>query len=111
MNVIEKKAMTGNAIPYQQNDSVIFFENICKKRPNISKNLAKNVLGNRSRALNITTNITISVAIRNPKNVLSTLPEVINFYHRGEGFTWGKLFDFIPSKWSKKQIQSTHQNH
>ena len=62
-----------------------FFKNFGKKGLNVSKKLAKNVLKNPTRALNITANIASAAASRSPKNVLSTLPEVINFYHTVKG--------------------------
>ena len=47
--------------------------------------MAKNVLKNPTRALDITANIATAAASRQTKNVMSTLPEIITFYHTGEG--------------------------
>ena len=47
-----------------------FFKNLGKKGLNVSKNLAKNVLSNPTRALDLTANIASAAASRNPKNVL-----------------------------------------
>ena len=47
--------------------------------------MAKNVLKNPSRALDITANIATAAASRNPKNVMSTLLELITFYITGKG--------------------------
>ena len=67
-----------------------FFKNLGKSSVKVGKKLAKNVLKNPSRALDITANIA-TAASRCPKNVLSTLPEVINFYHTGNGVYLGKF--------------------
>ena len=68
-----------------------FFKNLGKKGLNVSKKLAKNVLKNPSRVLDITTNIATAAASRNPKNVMSTLPELITFYNTGKGLYLGKF--------------------
>ena len=62
-----------------------FFKNLGKKGLNVSKKMAKNVLKNPSRALDITANIAIAAASRNPKNVMKSLPELITFYNTGKG--------------------------
>ena len=68
-----------------------FFKNLGKNSVKVGKKLAKNVLKNPSRALDITANIASAAASRSPKNLLSTLPEVINFYHTGKGLYLGKF--------------------
>ena len=68
-----------------------FFRNLGKSSVKVGKKLAKNVLKNPSRALDITTNIATAAASRSPKNVLSRLPEVINFFHTGKGVYIGKF--------------------
>ena len=62
-----------------------FFKNLGKKGLNVSKKMAKNVLKNPGRALEIGANVGSAFASRSPKAALSSLPEVINFYHTGEG--------------------------
>ena len=62
-----------------------FFKNLRKKRLNVSKKMAKNVLKNPGRALEIGANVGTAFASRNPKAALTSLPEVINFYHTGKG--------------------------
>ena len=47
--------------------------------------MAKNVLKNPGRALEIGANVGTAFASRNPKTALTSLPEVINFYHTGKG--------------------------
>ena len=68
-----------------------FFKNIGKKGLNVSKKMAKNVLKNPSRVLDITASIATAAASRNPKNVMSTLPELIIFYKTGKGLYLGKF--------------------
>ena len=63
---------------------VDFFENLGEKGLNLSKKMAKNVLRIPGRALDITSNVACAVASRNPKAILSTLPELINFYTTGK---------------------------
>ena len=62
-----------------------FFKNLGKKGLNASKKIAKNVLSNPGRALDLTTKIATAAASRNSKQALSTLPELITFYHTGKG--------------------------
>ena len=66
-------------------------KNIGKRGLNVSKKMAKNVLKNPLRALEIGANIATAAASRNPKKVLSTLPQVIIFYHKGRGFYFEKF--------------------
>ena len=68
-----------------------FFKNLGKTSVKLGKKLAKNVLKNPGRALDITANIATAAASRSPKNVLSTLTEVINFYRTGKGLYLGKF--------------------
>ena len=62
-----------------------FFKNLGKKGLNVSKKMAKNVLKNPGRALEIGANVGTAFASRNPKAALTSLPEVFNFYHTGKG--------------------------
>ena len=68
-----------------------FFKNWGKISARAGKKLATNVLKNPARALEIGANVATAAASRNPKNVLSTLPEVLNFYHKGRGMYLGKF--------------------
>ena len=52
--------------------------------------MAKNVLRNPSRPLDITAEIARAEASRNPKNIMSTPPELITFYN-----TWLYLGKFV----------------
>ena len=62
-----------------------FFKKIAKKGLNPSQKMVKFLLKNPGSALGITANGASAVASRNTKAVLSTLPELINFYHAGKG--------------------------
>ena len=68
-----------------------FFKNLGKKGLNVSKKMAKNILSNPTRALDITAIIATTAASRNPKNVMKALPELITFYNTGKGFYLGKF--------------------
>ena len=68
-----------------------FFKNLGKKGLNISKKMAKNVLSNPGRALDLTAKIATAATSRNSKQALSTLPELITFYNTGKGLYFGKF--------------------
>ena len=68
-----------------------FFKNLGKISAKAGKKLATNVLKNPGRALEITSNTATAAATKSPKAALSTLPEVINFYHTGKGLYLGKF--------------------
>ena len=83
--VIEKKPMTVSDETKQVERFSDFLKNIGRKRLNVSKKLAKNVLSNPIRAADITANIATAAASRKFKKLLSSLPEVINFHHTRKG--------------------------
>ena len=68
-----------------------FFKNLGKLSAKAGKKLATKVLKNPGRALEIGANVATAAASRNPKVALSTVPEVINFYHTGKGLYLGKF--------------------
>ena len=68
-----------------------FFKNLGKISAKAGKKLAKNVLSNPGIALDLTAKIATAAATKSPKAALSTLPEVINFYHTGKGIYLGKF--------------------
>ena len=70
---------------------VDFFMDLRKKGLKGSKKLAKYVLKNPARALDITANNATAAASRNPKNVMSTLSELKTFYNTGEGLYFGNF--------------------
>ena len=68
-----------------------FFKDLGKISAKAGKKLAKNVISNRGRALDLTAKTATAAATKSPKAALSTLPEVINFYHTGRGLYLGKF--------------------
>ena len=68
-----------------------FFKNLGKFTAKAGKKLAKNVISNPGRALNLPARIATAAATKSPKAALSTLPEVINLYHTGKGLYLGKF--------------------
>ena len=64
---------------------VDFFKNLGKKGLSVSKKMAKNVLSNPGRALDLTAKIATTAASRNSKQALSLLPESLTFYNTGKG--------------------------
>ena len=80
-----KKTMTVSDDTIKTGTFSDFFSNIGKKRLNVSRKLAKNVLSNSRRALDLTAKIATAAASRNSKEALSTLPDLITFYNTGKG--------------------------
>ena len=80
-----KKSMTVSDNTIKAEGLGDFFKNLGKKGLNVSKKMAKNVLKNPGRALEIGANVGSAFASRSPKTALSSLPEVINFYPTGKG--------------------------
>ena len=72
-----------------------FSKSLVKKRLNASKNMAKHVLKIPVWALDIKANVASAIVSRNPQAASSTLPEVINFFHTGNGLHLGKLVIFL----------------
>ena len=53
--------------------------------------MAKNVLSNPGRALDLTAKIVTTAVSKNSKQALSTLPELITLYNKGKGLYLGKF--------------------
>ena len=68
-----------------------FFKNLGRISAKASKKLLTNALKHPSRTLEIGANVATAAASRNPKAALSTIPEVINFYHEERGLQLGKF--------------------
>ena len=68
-----------------------FFKNLGKVSSKAAKKLATNAIKNPGRFLGIGANVATAAVSKNPKAALSTLPEVINFYHTGRGLYLGKF--------------------
>ena len=86
-----KKSMTVSDNTIKAEGLSSFFKNLGKISSKAGKKLAKNVLINPGRALDLTAKIATAAATKSPKASLSTLPEVINFYHTGKGLYLGKF--------------------
>ena len=86
-----KKSMIVNDNTIKAEGLGRFFKNLGKISSKAGKKLATNVLKNPGRALEIGANIATAAATKSPKAALSTLPEVINFYHTGKGLYLGKF--------------------
>ena len=68
-----------------------FIRKLGKVSGKAAKKLATNALKNPSRFLEIGANVATTAASRNHRAALSTLPEVIDFYHTGKGLYLGKF--------------------
>ena len=86
-----KKSMTVSDNTIKAEGLGSFFKNLGKISSKAGKKLATTVLKNPGRALEIGANIATAAATKSPKAALSTLPEVINFYHTGKGLYLGKF--------------------
>ena len=64
---------------------MVFSKHVGRSSAEAGKKLATNRIKNPGRALEITSNIATAAATRDSRNLLSTLPEVINFYYTGKG--------------------------
>ena len=86
-----KKSMTVSDNIIKAEGLSSFFKNFGKISSKAGKKLAKNVLSNHGRVLDLTAKIATATATKSPKEALSTLPEVIIFYHTGKGLYLGKF--------------------
>ena len=68
-----------------------FFRSLGINSATAGKKTATNVIKDPNRALEITSNIATATATKSPKAALSSLPEVIVFYHTGKGLHLGKI--------------------
>ena len=68
-----------------------FFRILWKISAKTGKKIATNALKNPARFIEIGANVATAAASRNPKAALSTLPEVIIFYHTGKRLYLGKF--------------------
>ena len=89
--VIEKNSMIVSDNTIKAGGVGSFFKNLGKVFAKAGKKLATNALKNPARFLEINADVATAAAKRNNKAALSTLPEVINFYHTGKGFYPGKF--------------------
>ena len=87
------------------------FKNLVEKGLKVSKKMSKNIIKNPGRALDITTNIATAAASRKPKNVMSTLPELITCYNTGKRLYLSNVVYIMLDIWKKKQIDYTQAHH
>ena len=80
-----KKSMTVSDNTIKAEGLGSFCKNLGKISAKAGKKLATNALKNPARFLEIGANVATAAATKSPKAALSTLPEVINFYHTGKG--------------------------
>ena len=80
-----KKSMTVSDNTIKAEGLGSFFKNLGKISAKAGKKLATNALKNPARFLEKGANVATAAATKSPKAALSTLPEVINFYHTGRG--------------------------
>ena len=88
---IRKKSMIVSDNTKKAEGLGVFFKNLGKFSAKAGKKLAKNVISNPGRALDLTAKIATAAATKSSKAALSTSPEVINFYHTGKGLYLGKF--------------------
>ena len=85
-----------------------FFKNPGKKGISVSKKMAKNVLSNPGRALDLTANIATAAVSR---NVTKTLPQLITFCNTGKLLYLDKFLKIMLYERKQKQIDYTHPQH
>ena len=83
-----KKSMTVSDNTIKAEGLGSFSKNLGKISAKAGKKIAKNIISNPGRALDLTTKIATAAATKSPK---ATLPEVINFHHTGKGLYQGKF--------------------
>ena len=98
-----KKSMIVSDNTIQAEGLGSFFKILGKISAKAGKNLATNVLGNPSRALESSSNIATAAATKNLKAYSSSLPELINFYHTGKVYTWTNFYNFCYISGTKKR--------
>ena len=86
-----KKSMTVTDNTKKAEGIGSFFKNLGRISTKAGKKLATNVLNNPGKASEITSHIATAAAIKSPKAALSSLPEVINFYHTGKSLYLGNF--------------------
>ena len=86
-----KESMTVSDNTIQAERLGSFFKNLRRQSAKANIKLATNVLKHPVRALDIGADVATAVASRNPKNILSTQPEIINFFRKGWGVYLGKF--------------------
>ena len=88
---IEKKSVTVSDSTIATEGLGDFFKTLGRMGPNASKKKAKNVSKNPGGVLEIGANVGTAYASGSPKTPLSSVAEVISFYHTGKGLYIEKL--------------------
>ena len=83
--------MTVNDNTIQAEGSGDLFKNLVKKGPYASKKMARNVLSNPGRALDLTAKKATTAVSKISKQAPSTLSELILTYNTGKGLYLGKF--------------------
>ena len=86
-----KKSMIVSDNTIQAEGLGSFFKNLGRISAKAGKKVATNVLKNTGRALEFISSLATAAATKNPKAALSSLPEVMNFYHTVRGLYLGKV--------------------
>ena len=68
-----------------------FSKNLGEKGLNVFKKMAKNVLSNPGRALDLTAKLATAASSKDSKQALSALPELITLYNTGKSLYLGKF--------------------
>ena len=72
-----------------------FFKSLGTVSAKAGRNVTNSALKNPARFLEIGANVATAAASGSPKAALSTLPEMIIFYHTGKGLYLGKFVEFF----------------
>ena len=77
----------------------------------MSEKMAKDVLSNPSRALDLTAKIATSAVSKKSKQALSTIPELKTFYNTGKCLYLGKFVYIMVYIWTKNIVDYTQAHH
>ena len=80
-----------------------FSKNLGRISAKAGKIKATNVKKSLGRAFENTSNIATVAVTKNPKATLSSLPEIINFYHCGRDLYLPRFAFVMLYKWNKKK--------
>ena len=92
---IRKKSMEFNDNTIKAEGMCDFLKNVSKKGLFVSKKMAKSVLKDPGRVLEVRANIGIALPSRNSKAASSSIPKFIKFYHTGKGLYLGKIVQIM----------------
>ena len=96
---IRKQSMTVSDNTIKAEGLGSLFKNLRRISAKASRKLLTNVFKKPSRALEIGANVATAASSRSPQAALSTIPEVMNFYHKGRGLCLGKFVYIMLYKW------------